>query len=271
MKYKLGFIGAGVMAGSILDRIIATGKLNDFGLKPSDIAVYDLDEAKRKKFADMGVSVASSSDELLAESESVLLGVKPQFYADILKAAPVINAKNVISIMAGVKIATLRKYFKPETGITRVMPNTPCRIGKGIAAVTFDNTDEAHEALVKGLLGVCGAVIVLEESKFDAVTSISGSGPAYVFMFADAMVRAGVEGGLSVEESRALALATIEGSAAFASIAGEDLLTMTDKVCSKGGTTIEAVDVFRAKDLYGTVSEAIGACRKKSELLSEKL
>lgn len=271
MKYKLGFIGAGVMAGSILERIISTGKLNDFGFKPSDIAVYDLDETKRIKFADMGVSVALSSEELLAESDTVLLGVKPQFYADILKAAPSINVKNVISIMAGVKIANLRKYFTPETGITRVMPNTPCRIGKGIAAVTFDNTDEAHEALVKGLLGVCGAVIVLAESKFDAVTSISGSGPAYVFMFADAMVRAGVEGGLSVEESRALTLATIEGSAAFASIAGEDLLTMTDKVCSKGGTTIEAVDVFRAKDLYGTVSEAIGACRKKSKFLSEKL
>ena len=88
MKYKLGFIGAGVMAGSILDRIVATDKLKDHGLEPSDVAVFDLDEAKRRKYSDMGVSVAASSEELLAESDTVLLGVKPQFYADILKAAP---------------------------------------------------------------------------------------------------------------------------------------------------------------------------------------
>ena len=104
---------------------------------------------------------------------------------------------------------------------------------------------------------MCGEVLELEESKFDAVTSISGSGPAYVFMFADAMVRAGVEGGLNVEESRALTLATIEGSAAFASAAGEDLLTMTDKVCSKGGTTSIRSDRRLQKEVRTSLRKAV--------------
>ena len=109
------------------------------------------------------------------------------------------------------------------------------------------------------------------KDKFDAVTSISGSGPAYVYMFADAMVKAGINGGLTEEESKLLALATIEGSALYASEAEFDLETLVQRVCSKGGTTIEAVNVFNEFDLYGIVDKAIGACRKKSEYLSEKL
>ena len=116
-----------------------------------------------------------------------------------------------------------------------------------------------------------GVYIRTAESNFDVVSSISGSGPAYVYMFINALTKAGIEGGLSPEDSKKLALMTVEGSAAYAAAADYDLNTLTDRVCSKGGTTIEAVEVFREKDLFGIVSAAVKACRDKSEFLSKKL
>ena len=121
------------------------------------------------------------------------------------------------------------------------------------------------------MLKTCGTTLVIEESKFDAVTSISGSGPAYVYTFANAMVQAGVKGGLTFEESKLLTLATIEGSALYANVAEYELETLVERVCSKGGTTIEAVNVFKNRGLSEIVGEGIEACREKSKLLSEKL
>lgn len=268
MKYKIGFIGAGVMAGAIIDRFLTS--FDSFMLDYKDVAVYDLDKSKMEKYANVGLSLGESANDILANSEIAMLGVKPQFYADILKNAPSINAKTIISIMAGVKIETLRNYLG-DIGIARVMPNTPCTIGKGVMAVCYDKCDEDTVALIDAILNTCGKVINVEERKFDAVTSISGSGPAYVYLFADAMVQAGIKGGLTLRESKALALATIEGSALYASQAEYDLPTLVDRVCSKGGTTIEAINVFKDNNLEAIVGKGIEACREKSKILSEKL
>ena len=151
------------------------------------------------------------------------------------------------------------------------MPNTPCSVGKGASAVCFDGVSAEHTTFIENILSAMGVYIRTAESNFDAVTSISGSGPAYVYMFINALTKAGIEGGLSPEDSKKLALMTVEGSAAYAAAADYDLDTLTDRVCSKGGTTIEAVEVFREKDLFGIVSAAVKACRDKSELLSKKL
>ena len=269
MQYKIGFIGTGVMAGAILDRFLTS--IGDFSISINEIAVFDLDTNKTQKYKDQGVSVLSSTDEILANCQITVLGVKPQFYADILKNTTKINSETILSIMAGVKINTLRSYLGEKIGVVRVMPNTPCTIGKGVMAVCFDNVIDDTEQFITNVLNTCGKTIIISEDKFDAVTSISGSGPAYVYMFADAMVKAGINGGLTEEESKQLALKTIEGSALYASMAEFDLGTLVERVCSKGGTTIEAVNVFNDLDLYGIVDKAIEACRKKSEYLSEKL
>ena len=121
------------------------------------------------------------------------------------------------------------------------------------------------------MLSACGGVVILDESKFDAVTSVSGSGPAYVYMFAKGMIEGGMNGGLSYEESKQLALNTIIGAADLALNSEENLDTLVDKVCSKGGTTIEAVEVYKDRNLVEIVAEGVEACRKKSALLSEKL
>ncbi len=269
MKYKIGFIGAGVMAGAILTRFL--NSIDHFDIGAGDVAVYDLDTSKTDYFSNMGATALSSANDVLANSEIVLLGVKPQFYADILNNAETVNAKTIISIMAGVKISTLRNYFSTSIGICRIMPNTPCTVGKGVMAVTFDGCDLDTEAFITKILNTCGETLVITEDKFDAVTSISGSGPAYVYLFADSMVKAGIQGGLTEEESKKLALLTIEGSALYASQAEFDLPTLVDRVCSKGGTTIEAINVFKNKNLPEIIAEGIAACKDKSEILSNKL
>ncbi len=269
MKYKIGFIGAGVMAGAILTRFL--NSINLFDINSSDVGVYDLDTSKTDHFRRMGATVASSSNDILTNSEIVLLGVKPQFYADILNNAETVNAKTIISIMAGVKISTLRNYFSTSTGICRIMPNTPCVVGKGVMAVTFDGCNIETEAFITKILNTCGETLTITEDKFDTVTSISGSGPAYVYLFADSMVKAGIKGGLTEEESKKLALLTIEGSALYASQAEFDLPTLVERVCSKGGTTIEAINVFKNRNLPDIIAEGIAACKEKSEILSNKL
>lgn len=269
MKYKLGFIGTGVMAGAIINRILHS--IDTLDLVASDVIVYDLDENKLDEFVKQGAVKGTSTDDVFQNAEIVMLGVKPQFYADILINTKAIKSKTILSIMAGVKIDTLRKYLGNEVGITRIMPNTPCTIGKGVMALTFDNCSNDTQDFILSLLRTCGTTLIIDESKFDAVTSISGSGPAYVYAFADAMVQAGISGGLTLEESKLLTLATIEGSASYAKIAEYELNILVDRVCSKGGTTIEAINVLKENNLSNIVGRAIDACREKSELLSKKL
>ena len=269
MKYKIGFIGTGVMAGAIINRILSA--IDTLDLSSNEIIAYDLDENKLNEFANKGVVKGSSTNEIFENANIVVLGVKPQYYAEILSNTSTINAKTIISIMAGVKIATLRNYLGNEVGITRIMPNTPCTIGKGVMAVTFDKCANETQSFILSLLNTCGTTLVIEESKFDAVTSISGSGPAYVYAFADAMVKSGVKGGLTEEESKLLTLKTLEGSASYAGVAEYELSTLVERVCSKGGTTIEAINVFKDKGLAEIIIEGVDACREKSKLLSEKL
>lgn len=265
MLFKLGFIGLGVMGGAILERAVGAEVV-----KPSDVAAFDAVPEKRKAFSEKGINILSSAEEVLKNAEVVFLAVKPQNYRDIITGAE-INAKCLVTIMAGVKIATLRDLLPENIGIARIMPNTPCSVGKGASAVCFDGVSAEHTIFIENILSAMGVYIRTAESNFDAVTSISGSGPAYVYMFINALTKAGIEGGLSPEDSKKLALMTVEGSAAYAAAADYDLDTLTDRVCSKGGTTIEAVEVFREKDLFGIVSAAVKACRDKSELLSKKL
>jgi pyrroline-5-carboxylate reductase len=269
MQYKLGFLGAGAMAGAILDNAIDNA--DTLGISPDALAVYDIDVAKREFYAKKGVSIAGTAAELFKSCEIVLLGVKPQYYAAILAEVGEYSCKAIASIMAGVKISTLRKIVGNEMGIIRIMPNMPCRIGEGMSALAFDKTDKDTAAFVTAVFGACGKTIVISEDKFDAVTSISGSGPAYVYLFAAGLIKGGMEGGLTEAEARLLALQTLKGASMLAAADDTALDTLVDRVCSKGGTTIEAIDYYRAADLPGIIGEGVRRCREKSKLLSDKL
>jgi len=200
-----------------------------------------------------------------------MFAVKPQHYKEITDANVFSDDKIVISIMAGVKIDVLRKNLASNCGILRVMPNMPCSVGKGISALCFDKINQQDKEFLTGLFSSCGDIIEIDESKFDAVTSISGSGPAYVYMFIQGMIKGGMQGGLTYDESKALAVATLDGATELAKISHEPLDTLVDSVCSKGGTTIEAVSIYKEKGLIDIIAKGIDACRNKSKILSEKL
>lgn len=263
MKYKLCIIGFGVMGQAITQRIIEDGKL-----VPEEICVYDSLSDKISSFPH-AVVAKNSAREAVDEADRVLIAVKPQHFPELATQADFTKVNTLISIMAGVKIAAVRKNTKSENGIVRVMPNTPCALGKGVCGVAFDSVCDDEKEFIINLLSSCGGVVQLEEKYFDAVTSVSGSGPAYVYMFAEGMIKGGMNGGLTYEQSKSLALDTIIGAAELAKKSDEPLSVLVDRVCSKGGTTIEAVETYRANNLVGIVSAGVDACRRKSVILSE--
>ena len=263
MKYKLGVIGFGVMGQAIISRFIIDNKLN-----PSEICVFDLDKAKINSFS-YKINVADSVTDLVNKSERILFAVKPQHYKEACKGVDFSSVTTVLSIMAGVKVNSLRKYANINTGIVRIMPNTPCALGKGVCALYFDNTIDSEKVFIKNWFDACGDTVIITEDKFDAVTGVSGSGPAYVYTFAQGMIEGGMRGGLSYEDSKILALNTLIGAAELAKKSTEPLDVLIDKVCSKGGTTIEAVNVYKEKNLTGIIADGIDACRAKSKALSE--
>jgi pyrroline-5-carboxylate reductase len=265
MKYKIGFIGVGVMAGAILKSTLKN--LFSLGIAADEIAVYDLDADKLKEFKKNGVSIVFNKNVIFESSEIVMLGVKPQSYADVFINTVPIKARVLVSIMAGVKIASLKKVLPQNIGVVRAMPNSPALIGKGVTALCFNNVSAQDATFIQKLFEFSGKTVVVDEDKFDAVTSVSGSGPAYVFLFADALIKGGIDGGLTENEAKTLALKTIEGAACLATESDKTLNELASAVCSKGGTTIEAVNYFNKNNFEKIIKDAVEACRLRSKEL----
>ncbi len=257
--YKLGIIGCGVMGKAIYT---ANSNLSTI--------VYDVLPEKTSPFVKLGAVAANSIQELLDNSEYVLISIKPQQAEALFKSADFSNVKVLISIMAGIKIDKIRTYLNNDKiAIVRVMPNLPIMVKKGTSALAFSNVIEDDKKFILTMFENGGVAIIVEEKYFDAVTAVSGSGPAYVYMFIDAMAKGGVVNGLSYEDAKRLAIGTVIGAATYAAKSDTPLSQMIDAVCSKGGTTIEAVNYFREKDLEGTVIEAETKAAIRSGELSE--
>lgn len=260
--YKLGVIGAGVMATAIIERIIEGNTLNK-----GDIIVSDISKSRIDYFNAWGILATDDISAVISSSENILFAVKPQNYQDILKQySSFFNSNHtVLSIMAGVKISTLKERTGVQK-IVRIMPNMPCILGEGAIAVAFNNISDKQYYM--NLLAPLGTVIEIAEKNFDTVTAVSGSGPAYVYMFIKGLTQAGIDGGLTAEQSRLLAVQTFIGAAKLAKNSSEDLEILIDRVCSKGGTTIEAINFFRENKLEEIIEKGAEACRKRSEELS---
>lgn len=259
MEFNLGVLGCGVMANAICSKISDSVKY-----------VYDVDKEKSCDLANrFDAKSCSSIQELLDSADVILLAVKPQQSAEILENSDFSNVKTLISIMAGVKISKIRKSINnKKIGIVRVMPNLPIRVGKGMAALSFSkNVKQSYKEFALNMFAASGSAIELDEKQFDAVTGVSGSGPAYVFMFIKGMIEGGIAMGLDEKDARILAEETVIGAAEYSKQLNLPLDEMISSVCSKGGTTIEAVDYYRSKKLESTV--AVGV--KKATLKSKKL
>ena len=261
-KYKLGIIGAGNMSSAITKGILTHGVLSS-----EEIIVSDLSDEKLAAAQVLGVAT-TKDNVLLSESvEYLLFAVKPQSFPDIATNIKRADFPKVISIMAGVTVATLQESLGAKK-ICRVMPNTPCMIASGMSALCFHGYDDLEKDFPRSVFSSLGEIIEMEESKFDAVTSVSGSGPAYAYMFAQGMIKGGMNGGLSFEEAKQLTLATLIGGARMIGASERSIDELIDAVCSKGGTTIQAVAYYRMAGLTDIIAEGVDRCRARSVEMS---
>lgn len=266
----IGFIGGGNMAEALIKGITA---VNIF--PPENVLVSDIRAERLELLASKyGVATTQSNSELAAEVEIVVLSVKPQMMIEVLEGVKGAIAPEtlVISIAAGIKVANIAAVLG-EIAIIRVMPNTPALIGEGASAL-FAN-ERAKPLLDKALTifsSVGRAVVVDDEDLIDAVTAVSGSGPAYFFLLMEEMIKAGVELGLSEAVARDLVLQTAKGAGLLAAEAdknGESPAELRRKVTSPGGTTEAAIKVFTEGNLGELVSAAITRARDRGRELSK--
>ncbi|MEL7608469.1 MAG: pyrroline-5-carboxylate reductase [Bacillota bacterium] len=264
---KLGFVGAGNMAQAILK-----GALDKHVLEASDVLIYDPDTDKAQSQAKQyGVTIARSNAELCAASDIVLLAVKPNVCASALKEiGTALNGKALISIVAGWDMRRLQAELDDRVHILRVMPNTPSMVGEGMTAFDQSHTLLPDElAFATSIFSSIGRVISVPDTLMSAVTGVSGSGPAYVYLFIEALADAGVLAGLPRATAYELAAQTVVGAGKMVLETGLHPGVLKDAVCSPGGTTIEAVYELESAGFRAAVMRAVDACILKAGALSK--
>lgn len=265
MKYDIGFIGAGNMASAIFNGII---KSKIFPI--NQILVSDIDEDKLVFFKEKGAQTTLNNEYLLQNSKFVVFSIKPQVASVILPLLkPYTNKNNFISIMAGISISTLKTFLGDDIFVARIMPNTPCFVGEGMCAVDVGNFDTQNTEILKQIFSSLGKVALISEDKFDAVTAVSGSGPAYVYKFINAMIDGGVELGLDYDTSKKLTLQTFCGAQKMVETSDFPIERLVSNVCSKGGTTIQAVNYYNEIELENIIKQGMMKCYARSKELSD--
>lgn len=235
-----------------------------------DILVSDVSDERLRELKRLGVSTTKDNKTLARDSDVVFLCVKPQSMAAVLdEIAPACSGKLVVSIAAGVSTKYVEKKLSGAR-VIRVMPNTPALVGELAAGYCVGKTaDKKDLVLVGGLLRKVGVAVEVREDLMDAVTGLSGSGPAYVYYIIDAFAKAGVKQGLSEKDALALAAKTVKGAAEMVLASGKNPKELIEMVCSPGGTTIEGMKVLEASDLKNVLEKTVAAAADKSRKLSQ--
>lgn len=266
---NITFLGGGNMAqaliGGLLERGFPASAIRVVELKPEGCALLE------RRF---GVSASAGLDDAALACDVLVLAVKPQQMREALAPARArLGQTLVVSIAAGLTLEVLQRWLGGHRRIVRVMPNTPALIGAGVAGLYADPSVDAVGRDAAGqILGAVGSVVWLDnEAKIDAVTALSGSGPAYVFYFVEALIEGGLSLGLDAQTARNLALDTLLGATKLALASSEDAATLRERVTSKGGTTAAALDVLAAGNFKALIAEALAAANARSEELGSEL
>ena len=268
MNIKFGLIGGGVMAEALLSRLIAIGTY-----QPSEIIVSE-PQGERRSYLEQkyGISVTTENSLVLGEAqEAVMLAVKPQIFttvaqelADIL---PPENPPVIISILAGVNLKQLEAAFS-QFPIIRSMPNTPATVGAGITAISLSAYTYAnHKQIAEKIFAAVGEVVEVSETLMDAVTGLSGSGPAYVALMIEALADGGVAVGLTRAMAQQLAIQTVLGTAKLLQETKIHPAELKDRVTSPGGTTIAGVSALEKAGFRSAVMEAVKASKERAQEL----
>lgn len=263
MNYEVGFIGCGNMASAIIG-----GLTSNAGIAPADIIVSDASSAALEKAHDK-LGVDTGDNLTVAKSSKVLfLSVKPQYYETVINEikGELPAGQIIITIAPGKTLDWLGERIGNDKKLVRTMPNTPALVGEGITGVCRnDNVTEDEFAHVMKLLSSFGLAEAIPEGLMDVCVSVSGSSPAYVFMFIEAMADAAVADGMPRDKAYRFAAQAVLGSAKMVLETGKHPAELKDMVCSPAGTTIEAVRVLEEKGMRSAVFEAMKACTRKAK------
>ena len=268
MNDKIAFIGAGKMASAIVK-----GLINNGIFKPSEIICTCGNDRTGKILAEeTGIIYTEDLAPHLLDLKFLVLACKPQqlneINEEIFKSSSNIT---LISILAGITLSTISKRFPNLKNYIRSMPNTPGQIGLGVTAyASMEKLTESEKETIENILASLGKIYAVEEKSLDAITAISGSGPAYVFEFISALTNAGIEAGLNEELAKDIAVETFIGSSQLLKQSTQSAEELRDAVTSPGGTTQAALNVFTEKNFRGLIKEAVKNAKERSIELSQE-
>lgn len=258
---KLTVIGAGNMGRALIRGFVSGGVL-----KADEVYVYDIiTEAARKTSEEFGVNQSSDPNEDVKDSDYVLMAVKPQHFDDTLKGLKdSLGEKTIVlSIAAAVTTTRIDNILRGRK-IVRIMPNTPAQVGSGVSAICPVGLDEEEVAFVQKLFETCGIVVVCDEKTLDAIGCVSGTGPAYVMLFIEAMSDAAVSLGIKRADALKIAAATVAGSGKLCLETGVHPAVLKDQVTSPAGTTIEGVMALEENGFRNAVIKSVTAAAEKT-------
>jgi pyrroline-5-carboxylate reductase len=261
MRPRLVVVGGGRMGTALVGGLVVAG------WDPGTVTVVEADAERRISLADVipGVPVVTTP----VAAEGAVVAVKPGDAKSACRSLAAAGSTRVLSIMAGVRLANLEAWLGPSAAVVRAMPNTPALVGAGVSALAGGaHAGESDLVWAEEILGAVGRVVRLPEPSLDAVTGLSGSGPAYIFLVAEALIDAGVGVGLAPEVSRTLVLQTIAGAARLLLDTGEEPVTLRAQVTSPGGTTEAGVARLEANGLRRAFEEAVNAATERSRAMS---
>ena len=254
------------MATAIIKGLIAQKGSGSF------INVFDVSSEKLDEISKLGVNAISSSQDVVKNSDIIVLAVKPQNYAEVLEALKevVSTDKTFVSIAAGISINYVQSALGCECPVVRVMPNTPLLLKKGASALCpSGNISEENKQIVYDMFAGSGVCEYITEDHMNEIIAVNGSSPAYIYMFAKAMADYAVSVGIDYDKALNLICATLEGSAAMLKESGDTPDVLIEKVSSKGGTTIEALNKLREHGFTEAIDDAMKACTKRAEELGK--
>ncbi len=269
MQGTIGFIGAGAMAEAMISGMLGTGLVSSGQIMASDPSPGRLQLLHDR----YGIVTTAANDQVVTESSTVVLAVKPQILREVVEAlcGTWRQEQLVISIAAGITLTDLEAWLPPGTPVIRTVPNTPCLVGEGATVLSMGSAAvEHHRVLAETIFGAVGIALTMPEQYLDAVTGLSGSGPAYIYLVIEALADAGVRVGLPRDVGLMLAVQTVVGAAKMVKNTGGHPAQLKDMVTSPGGTTIAGLHVLERGGLRGLLMDAVMTARDRAVELRGK-
>lgn len=260
MYNKIAFLGGGQMTKAMVRSLLKSRMFNS-----SQIIISDRNENKNRYFQDKWeIATTSSNIEAVRNVDIIMLSVKPQSLRTIFNNIERVENKLILSVVAGIPLSTYQNYL-PGNKYVRIMPNTPCRIQKGMSSWCTSNIDKEEEVIVKKILRSFGEEMYLENERFmDVSTALSGTGPMYTYLLVESMIDTGIQMGLSREKTKKLVYQTVLGSIEYMIKSDYHPAILRNEITSPGGTSADALYILEKKGFRTTLSDAIWAAYKKS-------